>query len=64
MSYKKFISATFFGSLTLILLIAVFGESFDKLKPGLIIESILSIIVFILYIIIDKKRNKNTTHNH
>lgn len=63
MSYRKFITATFFGSLPLILLIAIFGESFNKLKPGLIIGSVLSIIVFILYIIIDKKRNKSNLQN-
>lgn len=58
MSYKRFMFATFVGSLPLLLLVAIFGQSMESLKPGLIIGSVISIVVFIVYIVLDKKRQR------
>lgn len=54
MSYKRFIIATLVGSLPLLLLVAIFGQSMESLKPGLIIGSVISIV----YIILDKRRER------
>ncbi len=58
MTYKRFIVATIVGSLPLLLLIALCGQSLDSLKPALIIGTIISVIVFALYIILDKRRKR------
>jgi uncharacterized membrane protein YdjX (TVP38/TMEM64 family) len=60
MSYRRFIFATLVGSAPLLLLVAIFGQSMESLKPGLIIGSIISIVVFIFYIILDKRRQKRS----
>ncbi|RRN77720.1 TVP38/TMEM64 family protein [Pseudoxanthomonas sp. SGD-10] len=58
MTYRRFITATIIGSFPLLLLIALFGTSLEALKPALIIGTIISIIVFVLYIILDKRRKR------
>ncbi|WP_026905174.1 TVP38/TMEM64 family protein [Pedobacter glucosidilyticus] len=58
MTYKRFIIATILGSAPLLILVAVFGQSIDQLKPGLIIASIISVIGLIIYIYMDKKKIK------
>lgn len=57
MNYLKFISATALGIAPLILLIAITGQNTDSLKFGLLWGSIGSLVIFIVYIWWDKKRN-------
>ena len=56
MKYWKFVIATILGIAPLILLIAVTGENIDSLKNGLLWGSIVSLLIFGLYIWWDKKR--------
>ncbi|WP_114492195.1 TVP38/TMEM64 family protein [Candidatus Ulvibacter alkanivorans] len=59
MGYWKFIGATLVGIAPLTLFIAIFGQSTDQMKSGLLWGSIVSLILFIGYIWWDKKkRNK------
>lgn len=58
MNYWKFIGATLAGITPLVLLIAWFGESNDRLRNGLIWISVISIVILAVYIIIDRKKNK------
>jgi len=60
MSYRRFIFATVAGSVPLLLLVAVFGQSMESLKPGLIIGSVISIVVLVFYIVLDKRRRKRS----
>ncbi len=57
MNYWKFITATLAGITPLVILIAWFGENNDRLRSGLIWVSAVSIIILIIYIIIDRKKN-------
>ena len=56
MNYWKFISATILGIAPLTFLIAITGEDIDSLKIGLLWGSIVSLLIFGLYIWWDKKR--------
>ncbi len=58
MNYWKFIGATLVGILPLILFIAILGKSTETLKTGLLWGSIVSLILFGLYVWWDKKKNK------
>lgn len=59
MGYWKFIAATMIGITPLILFIAYLGEEFERLKSGLVWASIVSLVLFVLFIWWDKKiRNK------
>ena len=58
MGYWRFIGATLAGISPLIIFIAVLGESTDGLKTGLLWGSILSLILFLVYVWWDKKRKK------
>ena len=58
MGYWRFIGATLIGITPLTLLIAYLGEDNDRLQTGLIIGSAISLILFILYVLWDKKRKK------
>ena len=57
MGYWKFITATLAGITPLAVLIAYFGENNDRLKTGLIWTSAISLVIFVLYIIYDRKKN-------
>ncbi len=57
MGYWKFIGATMAGITPLAILIAYFGENNDRLKSGLIWTSVVSLVLFIIYIIYDHKKN-------
>lgn len=57
MSYWKFIAATLAGITPLSILIAYFGENNDRLKSGLIWTSLISLVLFVIYIIYDRKTN-------
>ncbi len=57
MSYWKFIAATIAGITPLVVLIAWFGENNDRLRSGLIWTSVVSLVILVAYIIIDRKKN-------
>lgn len=56
MGYWKFIGATLVGIAPLTLFIAVIGNSTDELKTGLLWGSVVSLILFGLYVYWDKKK--------
>ena len=49
MGYWKFISATILGILPLTILIAILGKTTERLESGLLIGSIISLALFIIY---------------
>ncbi len=58
MGYWRFIFATIVGIAPLTLFIAVIGKSTDSLKNGLLWGSLVSLVIFGLYVYWDKcKRN-------
>ena len=58
MGYWKFIAATLAGIAPLIIFVAIMGQSNDSLVNGLLWGSIVSLILFIVYVIWDKRKNK------
>ncbi|MFO7977368.1 MAG: TVP38/TMEM64 family protein [Bacteroidales bacterium] len=54
MNYWKFIAATLGGITPLVILIAYFGENNERLKSGLIWISAVSLVILIVYVIIDR----------
>lgn len=59
MRYWQFILATFVGILPLTILLAWLGEDWERLKSGLVWVSIVSIALFICYIVYKKYYAKN-----
>jgi len=59
MNYWRFIAATLVGITPLTVLIAIIGQNIESLKSGLLWGSIGSLMIFIIYIWWDKKRNKS-----
>jgi uncharacterized membrane protein YdjX (TVP38/TMEM64 family) len=59
MGYWRFIGATLIGITPLTALIAYLGENNERLKSGLLWGSIISIILFVLYVWWDKRRKKH-----
>ena len=59
MGYWKFIGATMIGIAPLIIFIAYLGGNYERLKTGLIWTSIISLVLFIGFIIWDKKYRKS-----
>lgn len=59
MGYWKFIGATMIGISPLIIFIAYLGGDYERLKTGLIWTSIISLILFVLFVVWDKKIRKN-----
>lgn len=59
MGYRKFISATIIGIAPLTIFIAILGKSSQGLKTGLLWGSIISLILFGVYIYWDKRKRKN-----
>jgi len=59
MKYWKFITATILGIAPLTVLIAILGRNTDSLKNGLLWGSLGSLVIFGIYIWMDKKRNSN-----
>ncbi|HKJ78975.1 MAG TPA: TVP38/TMEM64 family protein [Prolixibacteraceae bacterium] len=57
MNYWKFILATLAGITPLTVLIAYFGENNERLKNGLIWVSAISLVIFVAYVIFDRKKN-------
>ncbi len=58
MGYWRFIGATVAGILPLAILIAYLGKEIDRLKTGLIWGSVISIILFGLFVWWDRNRRK------
>ncbi|HKL35547.1 MAG TPA: TVP38/TMEM64 family protein [Salegentibacter sp.] len=58
MGYWRFIGATLVGIAPLTIFIAIIGKSTDGLKTGLLWGSLVSLIIFILYVWWDKKKRK------
>lgn len=59
MGYWRFMGATMVGILPLTGFIAVFGKNIDNLKMGLLWGSLISLLVFGIYIWWDKRRKQN-----
>lgn len=59
MSYWKFIGATLMGIIPLTILFAWFGENNERLKTGLIWTVILSALIFVIYVVFDRRKRKN-----
>lgn len=59
MGYWKFIGATMIGISPLIIFIAYLGGDYERLKNGLIWTSILSLVLFIIFVWWDKKVRKD-----
>ena len=55
MGYWKFIGATMIGISPLIIFIAYLGGDYERLKTGLVWTSIISLVLFIAFVIWDKK---------
>ncbi|HDZ14405.1 hypothetical protein LCGC14_0673140 [marine sediment metagenome] len=59
MGYWKFIGATLIGIAPLTMYIAITGKSIESLKTGLFWGSLISLLVFGIYVWWDKKGRKN-----
>lgn len=57
MSYKKFILATLAGMTPLVVLLAIYGKN-GKIEKALIWIAGFAVVVFLAYIILDKKRKR------
>lgn len=60
MGYWKFIGASLAGIAPLIIFIAILGESTQKLQTGLLWCSVISLLIFGVYIFLDNKRKQQT----
>ncbi|MFD2518760.1 TVP38/TMEM64 family protein [Salinimicrobium flavum] len=58
MGYWKFIGATMIGISPLIIFIAYLGGDYERLKTGLIWTSVISLVLFIVFVWWDKKIRK------
>ncbi|WP_298247786.1 TVP38/TMEM64 family protein [uncultured Christiangramia sp.] len=58
MGYWRFIGATLVGIAPLTVFIAIIGKSTDALKSGLLWGSLVSLVIFGVYIYWDKKKKK------
>ncbi|UII31139.1 TVP38/TMEM64 family protein [Fulvivirga ulvae] len=59
MGYWRFIGATLLGITPLTVFIAYLGENSKRLRSGLLWGSVASIVLFVLYVWWDKRRQKN-----
>ena len=57
MEYRKYIVSTLIGITPLIVLLAIFGKN-EKIEWGLIWITLASVIMLVVYIVIDKRRKK------
>ncbi|MFD2825867.1 TVP38/TMEM64 family protein [Leeuwenhoekiella polynyae] len=58
MNYFKFLAATLAGIAPLTLFIAIMGQSTSGMKSGLLWGSVISLVIFCLYVYWSKKRKK------
>jgi len=63
MSYKKYILATLSGILPVIILIAIYGRS-GKIETALIWIGGISLVLLIVYIILDRNKRKEVYKKH
>lgn len=63
MGYRKYITATLIGITPLIVLLAIFGKN-EKIEWALIWITAASLILLIVYIIIDRKRKRRLREKH
>lgn len=61
MEYKKFIIATMAGIFPVVVLIAIFGNN-GKVETALIWLASISVLAFVVYLIVNKKRRKAHVH--
>lgn len=54
MNYWKFISATLLGIIPLVTFISILGDNMDRLKNGLLYTSLISLVLFGIYVWWDK----------
>ena len=59
LGYWRFIGATLMGIAPLTIFIALIGDSTQQLKSGLLWGSLVSLLLFILYVYWDKRKRKN-----
>lgn len=59
MGYWRFIGATMLGISPLIIFIAYLGGDYERLKSGLLWASIISLVLFVLFVWWDKKFRKD-----
>lgn len=59
MNYLKFLTSTLSGIAPLTLFIATMGQSTSGMKSGLLWGSVISLLIFCLYVYWSKKRKKN-----
>jgi uncharacterized membrane protein YdjX (TVP38/TMEM64 family) len=59
MSYRKYILATLSGITPLVVLLAVYGKN-GKIERALIWIAAVSLVLLVVYIVIDKKRRGKT----
>lgn len=57
MKFLRFVAATALGTLPLTLLIAYLGEDIERLETGLIWLSVVSVAVFIAYVLYDRRKH-------
>ncbi len=58
MNYRKYILATLSGITPLIMLLAIYGRN-GKILKALILIAAISLVLLIIYIVIDKRRKRN-----
>lgn len=59
MNFWRFMGATLLGITPLIILIAYLGKNYERLKSGLLWGSVISLVLFILYVWWDKRKRKS-----
>jgi uncharacterized membrane protein YdjX (TVP38/TMEM64 family) len=63
MNYWRFLLATALGTLPLTILIAWLGADIDRLKSGLIWVSVISVALFLAYVVYDRRRMAQKMHD-
>lgn len=61
MGYVRFLAATAAGTLPLTVLVAWLGQDIDRLKTGLIWVSVVSLAVFVGYVVYDRYKGAGAT---
>lgn len=59
MNYLKFIASTAIGTLPLAVLVAWLGADVERLWPGLIAISVVSMLAFVAYVVWDRRRSSD-----
>lgn len=59
MSYKRFMVATVIGITPLIVLVSILGETNERLRNGLVVASVISIVGFGFYVWWDRRQTRH-----